>query len=65
MSEDYKHHFCHRRGGHSALYCLGAVGAAVYFVQNSVGFWGAVLGVLKGLVWPAVLVYHVFEMLKF
>ena len=57
--------FHYRRGGHNALYCLGAVGAAVYFVQNSVGFWGAVLGVLKGLVWPAVLVYHAFEMLKF
>ncbi|HTB33974.1 MAG TPA: hypothetical protein VK842_03875 [bacterium] len=65
MTADDKHHFHHRGRGHSANYGLGAVGAAVYYVQNSVGFWGAILGVLKGLVWPALLVYHVFETLKY
>jgi len=66
MNEDCKHHFHHHRGhGNGALYGLGAVGAAVYYVQTSVGFWGAIVGVLKGLVWPALLVYHVFETLKY
>ena len=55
----------HRHRGNGALYWLGAIGAAFYYVQNSVGFWGAILGVLKGLVWPALLVYHVFEALKY
>ena len=59
----WRHHRGHGHGG--ALYGLGAVGAAVYYVQNSVGFWGAIVGVLKGLVWPALLVYHVFETLKY
>ncbi|HVY01994.1 MAG TPA: hypothetical protein VHA12_04490 [Candidatus Nanoarchaeia archaeon] len=51
----YNHH-------HGTAYGLGVVGAAVYFISNSVGFWGGVLGLLKALVWPAFLVY---QMLKF
>ena len=43
-------------------YCLGAIGAAVYYISAATGFWNGVLGVLKALVWPAFLV---FEALKF
>lgn len=39
------------------LYFLGAIGAAVYYIQQSTSFWMGVLGVLKALVWPAFLVY--------
>lgn len=42
---------------------LATVGAAVYFVQASTGFWGAILGILKALVWPAILMYKVMEAL--
>lgn len=41
-----------------AVYCLGLVGAAVYFIGNAESFWMGVLGFLKALVWPAMLVYH-------
>jgi len=42
-------------------YFLGFIGAAVYYLQTSTGFWNGVLGLLKSLVWPAMLV---FELLK-
>jgi hypothetical protein len=50
------------RGGHAgAVYGLGFIGAAVYYISTATGFWMGVLGVLKALVWPALLV---FELLK-
>jgi hypothetical protein len=44
-----------------AIYGLGFIGSAIYYISNATGFWMGVLGVLKALVWPAFLV---FEMLK-
>ena len=45
-----------------ALYGLGFIGAAVYYISTATGFWIGVLGFLKAIVWPAFLVY---EALKF
>ena len=52
-------------GNHSgnAVYCLGMIGAAVYYISNAVGFWGVVIAVLKAIVWPAFLVYTVLKYL--
>ena len=44
-----------------AVYGLGFIGAAVYFISTASGFWMGVLGFLKAIVWPAFLV---FELLK-
>lgn len=44
--------------GTGAVYGLGFIGAAVYYIQNAVGFWAGVIGVLKALVWPAFLAYY-------
>ena len=41
----------------SGAYCLGVIGAAIYYLQQSNGFWQGVLAILKALVWPAFLVY--------
>ena len=41
-----------------AVYGLGIIGAAVYFISSAAGFWVGVLGFLKALVWPAFLVYE-------
>jgi hypothetical protein len=43
---------------------LAFLGAAVYFIQHAVGFWGAVVGVGKAIFWPAVLMYKLLEYLK-
>ena len=45
-----------------AVYGLGLIGAAVYYITTATGFWNGVLGILKAFVWPAFLV---FELLKF
>ncbi|AKM84749.1 MAG: hypothetical protein VE98_C0001G0292 [candidate division Kazan bacterium GW2011_GWA1_50_15] len=47
----------------SAVYSLGLIGAAVYFIGAATTFWGGVLGFLKALVWPAFLVYQAFRFL--
>jgi hypothetical protein len=46
-----------------AVYGLGFIGAAIYFISHATGFWMGVLGFLKALVWPAYLVYEALEKL--
>jgi hypothetical protein len=45
-----------------AVYGLGVIGAAIYYISIATGFWSGVLGFLKALVWP---VFLVNELLKF
>jgi hypothetical protein len=47
-----------------AVYGLGFIGALIYFMQHAASFGVGVLGFLKALVWPAVLVYELFNFLK-
>ncbi len=49
----------HKCSGSSAVYGLGLIGAAIYYISTATGFWMGVLGFLKALVWPVFLVYHV------
>lgn len=44
----------------SAIYGLGFIGAAVYYIVHATCFWAGVLGVLKAIVWPAFLIYEAF-----
>lgn len=46
-----------------AVYFFGLIGAAVYYIGNSAGFGGALIGLLKALVWPAFLVYELLTLL--
>jgi len=48
-------------GGGGAVYGLGFIGALVYFIQTATGFWAGALGVLKAIVWPAILVYELLK----
>jgi hypothetical protein len=45
------------------LYCMGVVGAAIYFIGQASDFWMGVLGLLKAIVWPAIMVYEAFKVL--
>lgn len=49
--------------GGGAVWCLGFVGALVYYIQNASSFWEGVLGIIKAIVWPAMMVYHLFSFL--
>ena len=46
-----------------AVYGLGLIGAAYYFISHSTGFLAVVIGLLKALVWPAFLVYGVLKLI--
>jgi hypothetical protein len=45
-------------------YFVTFIGAAVYFVQQSNGFWGFILALLKACVWPAFAVHRALELLQ-
>lgn len=51
-------------GSPGMVYGLGVIGAAIYFIQHSHTFWIGVLGILKALVWPAFLIFKLFEYFK-
>jgi hypothetical protein len=50
-------------GSGSAVYGMGFIGAAVYYISTASGFWMGVLGFLKAIVWPAFLVYKALKFL--
>lgn len=47
----------------NAVYGLGLVGAAIYYISHATGFWMGVVGFLKALIWPAFLVYEALKTL--
>lgn len=49
-----------QNGPNGAVYGLGLIGAAVYFISTAGSFWAGALGLLKAFVWPAFLVYEAF-----
>lgn len=48
------------KGGLGGAYFLAMIGAAVYFLQTSYGFWGSILALLKACVWPIYLIHQLF-----
>lgn len=59
MSKNIK---CGGAGG--GAYGLAFLGAVVYYIQHAETFWLGVLGVLKAIIWPAMLVYKLLEFFK-
>lgn len=49
--------------GSGAVYCLGLIGAFIYFMQRADNFWEVIVGIFQALVWPAYLVFKAFEAL--
>lgn len=51
-------------GPQGAAYGLGLIGALVYFMQHATSFQGGLLGILKAIIWPALVVYNLLGFLK-
>lgn len=51
----------HTSASSGAVYGLGLIGAAVYFITHATTFWMGVIGLFKAIVWPAILVYEAFK----
>lgn len=49
-------------GGGNVVYCLGVIGALIYYVPEATTFWTGILAILKSFVWPAFVIY---DLLKF
>jgi hypothetical protein len=47
----------------SGVYCLGMIGAVIYYIATATSFWGGVWGVIKGFLWPAFFTYEIFQFL--
>jgi len=47
-----------------ALYGIGVIGALIYYLQHATTFLMALIGIVKAIFWPAVIVYKVLEILK-
>jgi hypothetical protein len=50
-------------GGGDAVYALGLIGAIVWYWQQADGLGEHLVGLLKGFVWPAFLVYDALQAL--
>ena len=48
----------------NAVYGLGFIGAAIYYVSTATSFWLGFMGVLKAIVWPAFMVYDALKYLN-
>lgn len=56
---------CNCSGLGGGVYGLAFLGALVYYIQHADSFWVGVVGFLKALVWPAILIYKLMEFLSF
>jgi hypothetical protein len=54
----------YRGGASEAVYGLGLIGAWVYYIAHATTFWVGALGILKGIVWPAILVFEALKALN-
>ncbi len=57
MSGSKSHH-----GSAGALYFVGFIGSIIYWWQAANNFGAVVTGLLKSMVWPAYVVYHLLAM---
>jgi hypothetical protein len=53
-----------RGGASEAVYGLGLFGAWFYYLTHAATFWMGVIGIFKGIFWPAFLVYGVLKYLN-
>lgn len=53
---------CNSSGG--AFYGLGLIGALVYYIQHADSFMAGFIGILKAVVWPAMVIYNILGFLN-
>lgn len=51
--------------GSGAIYGLGMLGALVYFLQHATTLGEGIIGIVKAVFWPGVVLYRVLELLNF
>jgi hypothetical protein len=61
MGTEHKRRY-HQSGASDTVYGLGLIGAWIYYFRRAKTFGDGVLGFLKGIVWPAMLVYELLKL---
>ena len=51
-------------GTFGAVYGMAFLGGVIYYIQHAPSFWMALLGIVKAICWPAVIMYKVLELLQ-
>jgi len=46
-----------------AIYGMGFIGAAIYYISGAGTFWMGVVGIIKAVFWPAAVVYGLLKYL--
>ncbi len=54
----------YKGGASEAVYGFGLIGAWIYYLTHATTIWMGVLGIFKGIVWPAMLVYEALKFLN-
>ena len=51
-------------GDMGAVYGLGLIGAAIFYISQATSFWVGIIGMGKAILWPAFLVYELLSLLS-
>jgi hypothetical protein len=54
---------CGCGGSTGAGYGLGFIGALVYYLMSATSIWAALIGIVKAIFWPGVVVYGLLKFL--
>ena len=54
----------YRGGASEAVYGFGLIGAWIYYISHATTILMGLLGILKGIFWPAMLVYELMKYLN-
>ena len=62
--EVHKQRVTYKGGASDAVYGFGLIGAWVYYLSHATTFGLGILGIFKGIFWPAILVYELLKYLN-
>lgn len=63
MAKDKTVKVINEHGSAGYVLFMAWIGALIYFVQQSEGFWEFILAILQSFVWPAYVAYEVLKLL--
>lgn len=53
-----------KNSGSSAIYAIGIIGALVYYLESASSILEGIIGIVKSIFWPGLIVYKILELLN-
>ena len=63
-TQGQKNKVIYKGGASEAVYGFGLIGAWIYYLTHATTIGMGILGIFKGIVWPAMLVYEALKFLN-